>query len=124
MTIIPLTECCAMLGIDPKTLRHWLNHAQVPVTAHPTDARIKGVSLEHVEQLATLHGRWHLAPPSASAGLPEGAPGLAWSEQPASGRAQREAAPAPASHLVPGCLPQEAELIQKVVGLETDVSRM
>jgi hypothetical protein len=39
MTTFPLTDCCAMLSIDPKTLRHWLKLAQMPLHVHPTDAR-------------------------------------------------------------------------------------
>ena len=57
MTTIPLTDCCAMLGIDPKTLRHWLKRATMEFVPHPTDARLKCLSLEQVHQLATLHDR-------------------------------------------------------------------
>src|SRR5207245_1400262 len=67
MTLFPLTDCCAMLGIDPKTLRHWLNHANLPLAAHPTEARINWLTLEHVQQLASLHARPLLSPVSASA---------------------------------------------------------
>jgi hypothetical protein len=52
MTTIPLTDCCMMLGIDPKTLRHWLTQAHLPLHTHPTDARIKCLTLEQVQQLA------------------------------------------------------------------------
>ena len=55
MTTIPVTDCCAMLGIDPKTLRHWLHHAQMPLHAHPTDRRSKGLTTEQLLQLAALH---------------------------------------------------------------------
>lgn len=57
MTIIPQTECCLMLGIHPKTLRHWLSHAQMQFTTHPTDARLKCLTQVQVQQLAALHGR-------------------------------------------------------------------
>ncbi len=57
MTTMPLTDCCAMLGIDPKTLRHWIKLAQIPLHVHPTDARIKCLTTEQVQQLAALHAR-------------------------------------------------------------------
>jgi hypothetical protein len=57
MTAIPQMECCTMLGIDPKTLRNWLRHAHLHFVAHPTDARLKCLTLEQVQQLATLHAR-------------------------------------------------------------------
>jgi hypothetical protein len=46
-----------MLGIDPKTLRHWRNLAQIPLQAHPTDGRLKCLSMEHLQHLASIHGR-------------------------------------------------------------------
>jgi hypothetical protein len=57
MTAIPQMECCTMLGIDPKTLRNWLRHAHLHFVAHPTDARLKCLTLEQVQQLATQHAR-------------------------------------------------------------------
>ena len=45
MTAIPQMECCTMLGIDPKTLRNWLRHAHLHFVAHPTDARLKCLTL-------------------------------------------------------------------------------
>lgn len=65
MTTIPQMECCMMLGIDPKTLRHWLRHAHLQFVAHPTDARLKCLTLEQVQQLAALHAR-PLPPPAAA----------------------------------------------------------
>jgi hypothetical protein len=55
MTTFPLADCCAMLDIDPKTLRNWLKHAQMPLQVHPTDARIKCLTSEQVQQLAAVH---------------------------------------------------------------------
>jgi hypothetical protein len=57
MTTVPLTDCCAILGIDPKTLRHWRTLAQMPLHVHPTDARIKCLTTEQVQQLAAVHAR-------------------------------------------------------------------
>jgi len=57
MTIIAQSACCTMLGIDPKTLRHWLQQATMQFTAHPTDARLKCLTQAQVQQLASLHNR-------------------------------------------------------------------
>ena len=57
MTLIALTECCRLLGIDGKTLRRWLAQAQLPVEAHPSDARCKGLSGDHLLLLASAHHR-------------------------------------------------------------------
>jgi hypothetical protein len=57
MTLIPFTDCCTMLGIDPKTLRKWARAAKMSFVAHPSDARSTCLSLEHVQQLALLHAR-------------------------------------------------------------------
>jgi len=65
MTAIPQMECCTMLGIDPKTLRNWLRHAHLHFVAHPTDARLKCLMPEQVQQLAALHAR-PIAPPAAA----------------------------------------------------------
>jgi hypothetical protein len=46
-----------MLGIDAKTLRQWLKQSQLTLQAHPTDARIKCLTMEQVQQLAILHHR-------------------------------------------------------------------
>ena len=57
MTLIALTECCRLLAIDGKTLRRWLAQAQLPVQAHPSDARCKGLSSDHLLLLARAHHR-------------------------------------------------------------------
>ena len=57
MTLVPLNECCLRLGIDPKTLRLWLKVAQLSCCLHPTDARLKCLTLTQLQQLAELHGR-------------------------------------------------------------------
>ena len=59
--MIPIAqmECCTMLGVDPKTLRNWLRHAHLQFVAHPTDARLKCLTAEQVQQLPppSLGGR-------------------------------------------------------------------
>jgi hypothetical protein len=57
MTLFPLTDCCDLLAVDPKTLRQWIKHAALPLQAHPTDARVKCLTLPQVQQLAGSHGR-------------------------------------------------------------------
>src|SRR6266699_2706199 len=68
MTTLPLIDCAEMLAIDGKTLRHWLQQATLPLHPHPSDARVKCLSMDHVRQLAALHGRalQPQAPPSTS----------------------------------------------------------
>ena len=68
MTLLPLRQGCALLGIDPKTLRHWMQQANLSLHPHPNDARIKCVTSEHLEQLAALHRR-PVDVPAALAGL-------------------------------------------------------
>jgi len=57
MTSVPFSIVCNMLGIDAKTLRQWLKQSQLTLQAHPTDARIKCLTTEQVQQLALLHHR-------------------------------------------------------------------
>jgi hypothetical protein len=57
MTTLPVADSARLLGIHPKTLHHWLKEANVPLATHPTDARIKWVAEEHLQQIARLHGR-------------------------------------------------------------------
>jgi len=57
MTLVPVAAGARLLGIHPKTLRHWLTAAAFPLAAHPTDARLKCVAEEHLLALATQHGR-------------------------------------------------------------------
>lgn len=68
MTPIAQTDCCSMLGIDPKTLRNWLRHAHMQFVTHPTDARLKCLTQEQVQQLAALHDRPLSSPLSAQPG--------------------------------------------------------
>lgn len=70
--VVPLTQAAQRLGIDAKTLRRWLTDAQLPLHPDPHDARSKGLHLEHLHLLATLHQR-HLTPSSADPSAPEDA---------------------------------------------------
>jgi hypothetical protein len=57
MTFLSVADACHCLGIDAKTLRRWLEDAQLSLQCHPHDGRKKGVSGEHLELLARLHHR-------------------------------------------------------------------
>jgi hypothetical protein len=57
MATFPLATCARMLGIHPKTLHRWLGEANAPLAPHPTDARLKCLTEEHLLQLARLHSR-------------------------------------------------------------------
>jgi transposase-like protein len=57
MTIVSLADCCRQLSIDPKTLRRWLAQAPFTLQPHPHDARLKGLTDEHLRWLAQAHHR-------------------------------------------------------------------
>jgi hypothetical protein len=57
MTLIPFTDCCHHLGIDPKTLRAWLKSAHLAACLHPNDARMKCLTDTQLALLARLHDR-------------------------------------------------------------------
>ncbi len=57
MTLVPIATGARLLGIHPKTLRHWLTAAAFPLAAHPTDARLRCVAEEYLLELAKQHGR-------------------------------------------------------------------
>lgn len=120
MTILPVADSARLLGIHPKTLHHWLIQANVPLTTHPTDARIKCVTEEHLQQVARLHSR-ALPFAASSPSLDTAAPPLVASQaivQP-SRINEREPASTACSLLAPSAL--ETELIQKLLCLETKV---
>src|SRR6266581_2931614 len=69
MTLLSVTDCCRLLAIDAKTLHRWLAQAHLPLQAHPSDARLKGLSRDHLLLVATAHHR-------SLAALPEELPPL------------------------------------------------
>lgn len=81
MTLVPLTLCCQMLGVDAKTLRLWLSSAQLSCSPHPTDARLKCLTMAHIEHLALLHHRPFPSPPPSPAAQETALPGPGWQEQ-------------------------------------------
>jgi DNA-binding transcriptional MerR regulator len=117
MTLLPVADGARLLGIHPKTLHHWLKEANLPLVPHPTDARIKCVTQEHLQQVASLRGR-----PLPSSVLGDGASPLAVSS---SGQAfsgpekERESASAVCSLSLSPL--QEGDQIQRLACLETKV---
>ena len=57
MTLVPFTQCCLQLGVDPKTLRFWLKTAHLSCCLHPADARLKCLTHDQLQQVARLHDR-------------------------------------------------------------------
>jgi hypothetical protein len=114
MTLVPFTDCCAMLGIDAKTLRNWLRQANLEWAAHPKDARLKCLTREQVEQLATLHTRplpSPLSPPLARAFAAPGKP-------------ESETQLLEASILLPTSVSPEEDLRKQLACLEKSVTSM
>ncbi|BCL83607.1 hypothetical protein ccbrp13_60720 [Ktedonobacteria bacterium brp13] len=96
----PFTLCCQLLGVDPKTLRHWLAEASIEPTNPPTDSRLKLLTLEQIYQLAVLYRR-PITPPADP-----------------SGEAQREATLLQGGELSPPRSEEAAMLQQKLTQLE------
>lgn len=117
MTPIAQMECCTMLGIDPKTLRNWLRHAGMQFVAHPTDGRLKCLTQEQVQQLATLHARPLQISPAASPVLGDETTVLTSSEGRTPATQENEAQFVSATT----SLSEEAELRKTVCGLEAKV---
>lgn len=109
MTLFSFTDCCALLAVDPKTLRLWLHQANIALQAHPTDARLNCLSAEDLWQLALAHTR--PLQPHACAGLaPDALPRKGTVGQVGTGGA--------------AWARQEADLIERVTHLETEIAAM
>jgi DNA-binding transcriptional MerR regulator len=119
MTTFPVADGARMLGIHPKTLHHWLTQANVPFAAHPTDARIKCLTEEHLQEVARLHGRPLQSLASAALLDAPSSPSLP-QRQPKPSPADEREPPQTASFLPALCV-SEADLIQKLSCLETKV---
>ena len=115
MTLLPVADGARLLGIHPKTLHHWLQEAHVPLAAHPTDARIKCVMEQHLQQVASLHSR----PFQASGLLDVASPPLVPSHVQALSVAEKEREPASTACSLPISHMHEADQIQRLASLET-----
>jgi hypothetical protein len=58
MTDIPFPVACSMLAVPTRTLQRWLKHSNLSLQRTPTGICIKCLTIEQVQQLATLHGRF------------------------------------------------------------------
>jgi len=120
MTILPVADSARLLGIHSKTLHHWLKEANVPLAAHPTDARMKCVTEEHLQQVARLHGRPRLSaassPPLDTASAP-----LVASQAIVRPSRINEVELASTACSLPAPYAPEADLIQKLICRETKV---
>ncbi len=112
MTIFPVADGARLLGVHPKTFHHWLQQATVPFTTHPTDARIKCVTEEQIQPVATLHSR-PLSSPSTTSPVTPKAQVLHTPEH--------EAEHQQTAQVLPTFFSQETELIQRLLSLETKV---
>ncbi len=115
MTILPVADGARLLGIHPKTLRHWLKEANMSLAIHPTDARIKCVSEEHLQRVASLHARSLQAPARLNTASPPLVPSQI---QPLPVPANRGEPASPACLLPTPHVP-DAELTQKLACLES-----
>jgi hypothetical protein len=119
MTILPVTDSARLLGIHPKTLHHWLKEANMPLVAHPTDARIKCVTEEHLQRVARLRSR---PLPSAASFPPLEAASLPLIASQAMVRpSPNEVESASTACSLPAPYTPETDLLQKLVCLETKV---
>lgn len=124
MTIIAQTDCCTLLGIDPKTLRNWLRPSNMQFAAHPTDARLKCLTEEQVQQLATLHGRPLPSPATACPTRMSAAPPSDLAQGQADPRQKSETLPVQAANPLSTPLAEEADLVKKLSCLETKVTTL
>jgi DNA-binding transcriptional MerR regulator len=111
MTLLPVADAARLLGIHPKTLHHWLKAANLPLTVHPTDARIRCVLPEHLLEVA----RWHGRP------LPDLASVPALEREAASSLAQAHVKPLPAHEAAPASL---SDVLQQLAQLHTHVATL
>ena len=114
MALLPLATCARLLGIHPKTLHHWLTQANVPIAFHPIDARIKCVVEDHLLEVARRHGR----------SLPDLAEAPGSPEEQARSLPGNEAEPHHFASSLPTTSPSEADLIQKLISLETKIGTL
>jgi DNA-binding transcriptional MerR regulator len=111
MATFPVATGARLLGIHPKTLRHWLKAAEFPLAAHPSDARLKCVAEEHLLVLARQHGR----------PLPDLSSAPALDGYAASSLGEEQAKPLPAHEAAPASL---TDLIQKLSQLHLQLATL
>jgi hypothetical protein len=96
----------------------------MPLHPHPTDARLKCVTLEHVQPLASMHARPLPSPTPVAPALPAETHAPASSLGQALPWQESEGGPIPDPRSLPTSFPQEAELLHKLSCLETRVATL
>jgi hypothetical protein len=118
MVTVPLATGARLLGIHPKTLRHWLKEAHLPLAAHPTDARIRCVADASLLEVASRHSR----------PLPELSSGAALERDAASAVAEEPVKPLPVHEATAAWLPAPSaaltDLLQQLAQLHTQVATL
>jgi len=112
MTLLPVADGARLLGVHPKTLHHWLQQANVPFTTHPTDARMKCVTEEQLQQVAALHSRPLHSPAPTGQVMPKAQ---------ALHTPEHETGHQQTTQGLPTFFSQETELIQRLLSLESRV---
>ncbi len=115
MALIPLIDCYDLLDMDAKTLRTSLKRAGIVPTPHPSDARIKCLTTEQLELLASRHART-LRPTQTQA------PDQKTGEQAASLPASFPSVPSGGLCVLPS--EHELSLVQKLALLESRVAQL
>lgn len=113
MATVPVATGARLLGIHPKTLRHWLTTAHLPLVPHPTDARIRCVAEAALLEVASLHSR----------PLPELSAGTTLETDKVAGGAAASTPGAPAASLVE-VLHQLAQVQAHVATLQHQLARL
>jgi hypothetical protein len=122
MATFPVADGARLLGIHPKTLRHWLTTAHLPVAAHPTDAHIRCVAEADLLEVARLHSR-PLPHLSAVPALDRYAASSLAAEQ-GKPLPAHEAEPAHRAALLSAPSASLADLLQQLSSLETHVATL
>lgn len=122
MATFPVALGARLLGIHPKTLRHWLKAAEFPLAAHPTDARLKCVAEEHLLELARQHGR--PLPALSSAAALDGYATAGLGEEQAQPLPAHEAESASLAASLSAPCASLADLIQQLSQLQTHVATL
>ena len=52
-----IAEVCRDMGLSESSVHRWLAQAQLTLEPHPTDARLKGLTRDHLLLLAAAHHR-------------------------------------------------------------------
>lgn len=117
MALIPLIDCYDLLDIDPKTLRTSLKRAGIAATPHPSDGRIKCLTTEQIERLASMHARLLRPHSEVQAGAERGAAEHS-TPSPADGSGEQ------ATRSAATTAQQDSNLFQQLSSLETRVAQL